>query len=206
MDNLRIIWHELSSKYSSNTKLVESLWEEIEKSYTDKKRHYHNLAHLAYMIGKAMECKDKLADLDTLLFSIFYHDIIYSTKRKDNEEKSAEVAQNRLTSLGVPTSKTAKCQQQILATKHHQDNNDSDTNYLVDFDLAILGESLEKYHDYAKKIRKEYSMYPDFLYKKGRKKALQHFLAMEVIFKTAEFRNDYEQQARENLKIELQQL
>jgi predicted metal-dependent HD superfamily phosphohydrolase len=116
------------------------------------------------------------------------------------------VAHDQLTRLGIPNDKIARCQQQIIATKEHQYNSDNDTNYLVDMDLAILGESPEIYKDYSGKIREEYAVYPDFLYKKGRKKVLQHFLGMGIIFKTEEFRDIYEQQARENLNTELQEL
>src|SRR5687768_15818197 len=168
MKDLKAIWNELMSKYTDNVGLVDDLWAEIEKNYTVKKRYYHNLAHLEYMTDKAIEYKGSLADLDTLLFSIFYHDIIYNTKRQDNEKKSADMAHDQLSKLGIPIAKIAKCQKQIIATKEHQYNSDNDTNYLVGIDLAILGESPEMYKDYAKKIREEYSIYPDFLYKKGR--------------------------------------
>jgi predicted metal-dependent HD superfamily phosphohydrolase len=140
------------------------------------------------------------------MFSIFYHDIVYSPRRRDNEGKSADIASDRLAKLGVPTDKILKCRQQILATKDHRGQAKNDTDHLVDFDLAILGDTPEKYWEYAKKIRKEYWVYPNFLYKKGRKKVLRHFLGMETIFKTPEFYENLEQRARENLKSELQEL
>jgi predicted metal-dependent HD superfamily phosphohydrolase len=40
----------------------------------------------------------------------------------------------------------------------------------LDADLSILGKDLDTYLAYTKMIRKEYSIYPDFLYKPGRKK------------------------------------
>jgi predicted metal-dependent HD superfamily phosphohydrolase len=203
MADLKKIWNEQAARYSDNEYLVAGLWGEIEKVYTTKLRYYHNLAHLEYMAERAIQYKDALTDFDTVMFSIIYHDIIYNTRRHDNEQKSADTARDRLTQLGVPTEKITKCQQQIIATKDHNDNVDEDTNFLVDFDLAILGDTPEKYQYYTKQIRREYSIYPDFLYKKGRKKVLQHFLAMDSIFKTDEFHNNYEQQARKNLTTEL---
>ena len=181
MISLKETWEEVASRYSDNTELINKCWIEIEKSYTAKKRHYHNLAHLEYMVDKVNVFRSKLQDLDVILFSIFYHDIVYDTKCQDNELKSAEIAGERLIRLGVTSDKVATCQNQILATKHHQANSDNDTNFLVDFDLGILGEEQVTYLDYTKKIRAEYSIYPDFLYKRGRKKVLQHFLEMEHI-------------------------
>lgn len=208
MDKLRNIWYELTSRYTGNTELMDELWTEIEKNYSEKKRYYHNLTHVEYMTEKAIHYRDRLTDLDTVLFSLFYHDIIYNPKRQNNEQKSAEFAQNRLTRLGLPGDQIARCHHQIIATAHQTatDHNDPDTPYLLDFDLAILGESREVYRDYAIKIRKEYAIYPAFLYKKGRKKVLHHFLALDCIFKTKEFHDKYEQQARENLKGELKEL
>jgi predicted metal-dependent HD superfamily phosphohydrolase len=137
MADLKKIWNELAARYSDNEYLVAGLWGEIEKVYTTKMRYYHNLAHLEYMAERAIQYKDALTDFDTVTFSIFYHDMVYNTRRHDNEQKSADTARDRLTQLGVPTGKITKCQQQIIATKDHNDNVDEDTNFLVDFDLAI---------------------------------------------------------------------
>src|SRR5690606_36654028 len=120
-------------------------------------------------------------------------------KRHDNEQKSAEIACNRLSQLGVPVDKIKACKNQIIATKDHQDKGNKDTSYLVDFDLAILGDTADNYKLYKKKIREEYSIYPDYLYKKGRKKVIRHFLEMDRIFTTKEFYNRFELIARTNL-------
>ena len=202
MNSLRTTWNDLALRYTDNAEFVDKLWVEIEKKYTAKNRYYHNLIHLGYMVEKAFDYKHRLIDLDTVLFSVFYHDIIYNIQRQDNEQKSADTAKERLTALGVSGKKIANCQKQILATKNHKHSDDNDTNYFVDFDLAILGESPETYHDYSNKIRKEYSLYPDFLYKKGRRKVLQYFLEMDRIFKTDEFNARYGQRAKENLMAE----
>lgn len=206
MNDLRSLWFEITSRYTSDHLLVDELWTEIQKQYTAKDRHYHDLTHIAYMSLKAIAYKNQLTDFDTVLFAIFYHDIIYNPIRQDNEQKSADMACERLTRLGIPGDTISKCCKQILATKDHQGHYDSDTRYLLDFDLAVLGESWQTYQDYALKIRREYSMYPDFLYKRGRKRVLQHFLKMDSIYKTQEFQDRYEQPARENIKAELQRL
>ncbi|MDX2245424.1 MAG: hypothetical protein SF052_01505 [Bacteroidia bacterium] len=80
---------------------------------------------------------------------------------------------------------------------------DNDTNLFTDADLSILGQKREIYHAYSTNVRKEYAIYPDILYNPGRKKVLQHFLAMEQIFKTPHFQEKYEAQARANLEEEL---
>jgi len=206
MNELKALWKKLRSRECENTKLVDTFWQEIETKHTNKERFYHTLHHLEYMLNLAMRFESFLNDSDTLIFSIFYHDIIYNPQFQDNEEQSAAIARDRLSQLGVSSDKITKCQEQILATKSHKAGSDSDTNYLLDFDLAILGDSLENYKAYSKNIRAEYAMYSDKHYKEGRKKVLHHFLKMDSIFKTTEFQKNREQRARENLEYELGEL
>jgi predicted metal-dependent HD superfamily phosphohydrolase len=131
---------------------------------------------------------------------------VYNVRRQDNEEKSAELAQQRLQTLHYSSAGIDKCVAQILATKGHTTSPDLDTNLFTDADLAILGQDWPTYHNYTQQVRREYSIYPDLLYKPGRKKVLQHFLNMERIFKTSHFYALYEQNARNNLNREIAEL
>ena len=206
MLDLKSKWNQLAQEYSQDSSLIGSLWEEIELAYTHKKRHYHNLNHIAYMLNKAYEFHDEIEDMGIFSFSIFYHDIVYNTSKKDNEEKSAQLAKKRLEKLGLSDEQILKCEHQIIATKLHNEQSSSDTNYLVDIDLAILAEDWPIYLNYTLQIRKEYSIYPEFMYRKGRKKVLHHFLDMDRIFKTDTFFQAREQNARKNLEKELNSL
>ncbi len=176
-------------------------WFELEKAYSKKARHYHNLNHLAEMIQEFNTYKTKLKYPNEVLYSIFYHDYIYNSSRKDNELKSAEFAVKILPKETNIDSKIVF--DMILATKDHQNNGIEDEKWLIDFDLKILSKDWEDYKVYFEQIRKEYSIYPDFLYKPGRKKALEHFLENEFIFQTEEFRTLYESKARENILSEI---
>jgi predicted metal-dependent HD superfamily phosphohydrolase len=91
-----------------------------------------------------------------------------------------------------------------LATKTHILAADSDTNFFTDADLSVLGSDWESYSAYFKNVRKEYAIYPDFIYNSGRKEVLKHFLGMNQIFKTDFFYAKFEAQARLNLERELQ--
>ncbi|KAA0128610.1 hypothetical protein FY557_08530 [Chryseobacterium sp. SN22] len=193
-------------KFTNDPELIGSLWAEIDKKYTAKGRQYHNLLHLENMFSELDAVKNYIADFSIVTFSVFYHDVIYDATSKNNEEKSAEFAASRLERMNIGQEMIKKVSEQIIATKAHHQSDDPNTNYLLDADLSVLGKDRETYMDYTRKIRKEYSIYPDFLYKPGRKKVLQHFLELESIFKTNEFRNAYEGQARGNLKWEIENL
>lgn len=204
--DLNFIFSDLISKYSNNEKLILDYWKEIEKSYSQKSRKYHNLSHLENMILELENVKKEISDYNVMLFSVFYHDIIYKATAKDNEEKSAEIAETRLEKLNISDDRISKIYNQILATKSHKRSDDSDTNFLLDADLAILGKDWKVYENYIHQIRKEYAIYPDFLYNSGRKKALTHFLEFDEIFKTNYFKEKYEKIARENIQKEISML
>jgi predicted metal-dependent HD superfamily phosphohydrolase len=191
------------SRYCDNTALAGKLWDEIEKSYAAKGRYYHNQSHLENLLNELASFKESIEDWDCIIFTTAYHDVVYNALKKDNEEQSAALAEERLAEIAFPSDRINKCVQQILATKGHTVSDSQDTNFFTDADLSILGASWEAYETYFKNIRKEYAFYPDLLYKPGRKKVLQHFLSMDKIFKTDKFFSQYEEQARKNLLVEL---
>ena len=196
----------LLTNYTDNRYLITELWEEIEEHYSGEKRHYHTLEHLENLLDQLRAVKNEIQNFETILFTLFYHDIIYNPLKSDNEEKSAELAEKRMTQLAVPDQMIALCKEQILATKSHHTSADSDTNYFTDADLSILGQDWETYLLYCQNVRKEYSIYPDLVYNPGRKKVLNHFLSMDRIFKTGFFHAKFENQAKENIWKEIEQL
>ncbi len=113
-----------------------------------KQRHYHTLTHLEKLLEQLAPITG-IDDWDTLLFALFYHDIVYKATRKDNEEKSAELARERLTQLQYPPQKMARCVAHILATQSHTPSADGDTNLFTDADLGILGTDTDTYRNYT---------------------------------------------------------
>lgn len=203
---LKKTFYSLLKNYADNEILITELWDEIETHYSSKKRHYHSLTHLENLLVQLLEVKDKINQWETVVFSLYYHDIIYNARKSDNEEKSAELAKERLSHLGVSNEIIDQCVHQIIATKSHTQSENSDTNYFTDADLSILGQDWATYSTYFQNVRKEYSIYPDLVYKPGRKKVLKHFLEMDRIFKTDYFYDMLEIQAKENLRKELELL
>ncbi|MEP7317101.1 MAG: hypothetical protein ABI921_00110 [Panacibacter sp.] len=157
-------------------KLKHQLWTEIKSVYNEPSRHYHNLSHLDKLIAELEAIKNEISNWQTLVFSVAYHDIIYNILKHNNEEESAKFAYEKLTLLNLPDNQKDICVVQILATKNHDINNNSDTNYFTDADLSILGAGNDIYKIYTSQIREEYKYYPDFLYNPGRKKSIKPFL------------------------------
>lgn len=193
------------TNYTADSEQRLTMWNEIEKNYSKPNRHYHNLTHLNSMLTNLKLYKDKFTNWDTIIFAIVYHDLVYSALKSNNEERSAELATKRLTNIAFPVKEITFCGQLILATKRHEPS-DPETNLFTDADLSILGSDPENYKAYSKQIRLEYSIYPDMIYNPGRKKVLTHFLKMDNIYKTNEFSDRYEQNARTNMQTELNSL
>lgn len=196
----------LLKNYTKDEQLIASLWREVEAYYGDPLRHYHTLDHLENLLFEITAVKEKIKNWEALLFTLYYHDIIYDASKQNNEDESAHFAVKRMKEIAVSEAIILTCTEQILATKSHLISTDQDTNYFTDADLSILGQPWEKYAKYYTNIRLEYQIYPDVQYHSGRKKALTHFLSMDRIFKTDYFYNRFEVRAKENLKREMELL
>ena len=194
------------TNYTDNKSLIDELWAEIEQYYSGKKRYYHTLQHLENVLTQLIEVKEQIKKWEIILFTLYYHDVIYNALKSDNEEKSAQLAELRMKQIGLKNGMIEQCKLQILATKKHLISIDSDTNYFTDADLSVLGQSWEIYVIYYENVRKEYAIYPDFIYNPGRKKVLNHFLQMENIFKTDYFRTKFDKQAKLNMSQEINSL
>lgn len=204
--SLQETFRNLINRYSSDELLTTKLWDEITIHYSNESRHYHTLLHLENLVNQLENIRLEIKNWDVVLFTLFYHDIIYVATNSDNEEKSAELAADRMKKMKVPNEMIELCINQIIATKTHVHSNESDTNYFTDADLSILGQCWEDYTEYFKNVRKEYAVYPDILYNPGRIKVLNHFLSMDRIFKTDYFYNNLESKAKQNLQLEIDYL
>jgi predicted metal-dependent HD superfamily phosphohydrolase len=200
---MKTLFYEITSKHNPNNLILDQLWQELHSNYTHKKRHYHAIAHIENMLRLANENKELIPDWETFVLAIFYHDAIYNVLKSDNEEQSALLAEKRLKQINYPIEHIEDCKKMILATKQHLESTDFATNLLLDIDLSILETDWEVYLNYTQQIRKEYSIYPDLLYKPGRKKVLEKFLERDFIFRTAGFRANFEEKARFNLRQEI---
>jgi predicted metal-dependent HD superfamily phosphohydrolase len=201
-------WTQINQAYTSDLLLVNRTYAALLLAYYDAgKRHYHSIRHIQQLVSLQQAYAADIRDPEVVLFSIFFHDIIYNARYSDNEEKSAAAAVTHLREIGFPADRTATVHDYIIATKTHiNTHNDPDLDYFLDFDLQILGASPEAYQLYTQLIRQEYSIYPDLVYKPGRKKVLLHFLEMPAIYRTPVFRELYEESARNNIRAEIDTL
>ncbi|HEY8400778.1 MAG TPA: hypothetical protein VIK89_05920 [Cytophagaceae bacterium] len=198
-------WNELTITYTDDVSFINRLFIEMTNKFNSGNRQYHNLTHIQTMLEKAREDKHLIKDYDAVRFAIWFHDIVYNPLFVDNELRSAKFAEEPLLYMGVPEEKARKIEKMILATRDHfgYDGADGDTEYFLDLDLMILGSDLETYKEYVNKIREEYSVLPTALFESNRSKFLYRILESPIIYRTKEMKDQFEQQARRNIKIEL---
>lgn len=172
-------------------------------AYSAPGRHYHNLAHIEDCLEKLSSVDDlSAAERDLLVQAIWWHDAVYDATRSDNEEQSAQFAEQAL-----PRDIRAEVGRLIRLTKSHNvAPGDRLGAILISIDLSILGAEPDRYDAYAASIRKEFSHVPDAAYRSGRSEVLQRFMARPVIFPDPDFATRYDRRARANMAREIASL
>jgi predicted metal-dependent HD superfamily phosphohydrolase len=172
--------------------------------YKQPSRYYHNLVHI-YNFIKIFD-EHQMAIQQPLWFevAIWWHDAIYDAQRKDNEQKSAQWA---VDCWGAYLQDEALAYIKLLINsteKHLPLEDEGDLYYFLDMDLSVLATESTTYLIYTDYIAKEYQLYyPKLLYKIGRKKAMKQFFNRSRLYYTSFFYENYEEQAKNNIKLEL---
>ena len=189
----------------------ESLKQELSALYRAEDRHYHNLAHIEAMLGLAGDYRALLGDPEAVEAAIWFHDAIYDSKAKDNEARSAALAEKRLAGR-TDAGRLRRIGAMILATATHQlprfddDAVTRDASLFLDMDLSILGAEPDAFDAYEHAVRREYDWVEEPMWRAGRGAVLKDFLARTRIFHTEEFRQRFEPQARLNMARSLEAL
>ncbi len=190
-------------RYSISHEYAEECWVELKSRYSEEWRCYHTLDHISSMINELEQVKESVENYDALLFSIFYHDVVYEIGATDNETQSAELLAKRLKCTSFKS--TDLCRSYIEHTAGHGSAVDDDCALFLDIDLSVLGKSWDEYEIYMKSIRQEYISVPETQYREGRVAILESFLKLQI-YKSEYYSNRYEQQARSNILREIEML
>lgn len=177
----------------------------IQAKYSEPGRFYHTLKHIydSIQLLDSLSVEISRIDVETALW---FHDVVYDPKRKDNEHASALFFNSSRVSGCFDSESRQRICRMIENTAAHSCGQSFDESIMIDIDLSILGSSFEKYNEYANFIRLEYSFVDDDTYRNGRKKVLESFLSREFIYSTASFRKTHETKARNNILHEIKTL
>jgi predicted metal-dependent HD superfamily phosphohydrolase len=209
MATLSARWRAILDRLGIDADAAGPTFADLVRAYSEPGRHYHTLDHIVALFHQLDRHGEGLADRNAVELAIFFHDAVYVPTRSDNEAESAALAGARLTALGLPAALVARVADLILATRHgieHAEPHDADLALLLDLDLSVLAADRPVYAAYAQAIRSEYAVYPDLVYRPGRRRVLGQFLARPRIYRTGRLHELWDAAARANLEWELAEL
>lgn len=183
----------------------EDAWRALVSAYAQKHRYYHTGTHIDACLRHLDDCVAALDHPREVELALWFHDAVYDPLSSKNEQKSARWAQDFLARHGAPQEATARVAGLIMVTRHEAPTRTSDQSFLVDIDLSILGAEPAAYDLFEQAIRREYRHVPGMLYRAGRARLLEQFLARPRIYANRPF-TLREGQARANLARAIAQL
>ena len=201
-------WHLIAINNAIKLAKVKALWQDIAVRYNETQRAYHSLQHIQQLFSQFEKIKHQLHEPHIIALALYYHDVIYDPRRSDNELKSAEYAVEALKGY-LSAEQCQHIYALIMMTATHElhecldTDTVSDAAYFLDMDLSILGTPWSEYQVYAQAVRQEYRHIANEDYRTGRIAVLQKLLAHPVLYLTAYYHNQFEVQARDNIKREI---
>lgn len=195
------MWRELGASASDD-----ALFTRLIECYSEPHRKYHTMQHLQECMRHLEHVRSFAERGDEVELALWFHDAIYNTRKKDNEERSAEWARDCALAAGLSNDQASRIYQLVMATLHDAVPAGRDATVLVDIDLSILGADATRFDEYEVQVREEYSWVPGPLYRAGRRRILQEFANRESIYSTEYFRVNYEARARSNIARSLARL
>ncbi len=194
LQNWQSFWHRLGLTTDGAT------WHaRLITAHSEAQRAYHTLQHLdeCLCILDQARATGLIARPDLIEMALWFHDAVYDPQGSENEELSAQMALEALG--GHPTAQEVA--RLILLTKSHQPGDGPDDAWIIDIDLAIFAQPMERVLEYERQIRAEYVWVPQAVYAEKRAEILTGFLKREHIYLTAWARERLESQARANLRV-----
>jgi predicted metal-dependent HD superfamily phosphohydrolase len=119
-------------------------------------RRYHNTPHLLACLRHLDDVRGQLEDAIAVELALWFHDAIYWPWLRLNEEKSALWAENFLSEIDLERPLVDTVVRHILDTRHQAVPAAGDAQWVVDIDLAVLGQSEALYRQFERDVRSEY--------------------------------------------------
>lgn len=215
MSKAKTYWFALMQELGVPTASSRAAWRNIEAAYREPHRRYHVLKHLGQFLDHLKRFSEGSKAPVALRLAVFFHDIVYDSRAKDNEERSAQLAEaflkeHGLDHLSYAVGTLIRATASHLAASQLKLDESKLTRaelwLFLDCDLLILAAKPRAYSTYVVAVAYEYSHLPPHVFAKGRADFLAAFLKHEKIFHTEAVAALCEAQARRNLGSELKSL
>lgn len=197
LSKLKHAWFELHQHYDFSE--PQKIYHELIAVYSEKQRAYHTVQHLYECLSLMEAVQYELNDPYAVALALWFHDAVYDPKAKDNELKSVELFEQAM-AQDLSSDTLEKIKRWILATQKHALTDETDLQFLLDIDLAILAATPERFIQYEQQIQQEYSWVDPEVYSIKRKQVLIHFYQSEPLYQTVYFQKNFELNAKDNLR------
>ena len=187
----------------------------LRAAYAEPPRAYHGFDHVQAVLRHFQTVADGpgWARPVEAWLAVLYHDAVYEAGRRDNEARSARLAEAAiarwLPGAGIDAARVARL---IELTARHgaidrddpalgRDGSDAeDARLFLDCDMVVLGAPLAEYDAYERGIAEEYRGVPGWMFRRGRRRFLRGLLARERIYLSDFFHERLDAHARANLR------
>lgn len=183
---------------------ADELRESLLASYSEPGRHYHDTRHLTEVLEALKDLQRAGNEFDDVAVGLaaWYRRCVFTGDR-DDDERSAVRAEDELFRRAAP-SLVREVGRLIRETETLEpEPGDANAAALVDAVLAVLKSPRERYDEYARDVRAEYSHLSDKEFRHGRKIVVKGLLARERIYHSEHGCQEWEAAARANLEREL---
>jgi len=199
---------------TASASTIESAATRLLARWEEPRRHFHNVRHLVDLLQHVDELQQETHKPHVVRLAAWYHGAIFSTDEDDayahrggeDEDASAEYAREELASLGVPAAAIDNVAVMVKALARHTRNpTSSDCAVLCDADLAVLASDPQRYKEYVRDVRAEYSFIPERKFLEARRSIIKKLLARPQLY-VSPLGATWEQRAQQNLAGEVSRI
>jgi len=182
---------------------AQQTYRQLDGHYNNPQRHYHNWSHIGQCLGFIEEMAEQLETADEVRLAIWFHDVICTPGKMDNERHSVDFFRRCVNKSDRNKQLCGRIEALIMATCHCGDLETIDLAAMADADLGSFCLPWDQFHRDSLHVVEEYGN-QDSAEKTSRKAAfLQNLLDRPQIYHSAHFLKYYEARARDNIQREL---
>ena len=174
--------------------------------YTEPHRVYHDLSHIHECLTTFDEVRELAERPGEVAAALLFHDAVYRTGAKDNEEASARLADRVLEEARVQADVRERVFDMILDTRHNREPEHPDARLVVDIDLAGLAFDEDEFLRNTARLLEEFRRAGIEDGPRRTAGFLRHLTERDWIYQTPFFRDRREERARRNLEQAIRKL
>ncbi len=173
----QVLWEDLGRVRKVPKALVDDTYNLIVRVYCESHRLYHDENHLEKVLEDIEKVRTLAKSWNTLFVAAVFHDFIYSSMSRTNEEDSARLCLELTKAWNWSESEKAEITSHIISTKDHLGADRSkDFGILSNADLKVFGLPQKKYEKAVWTIYREFRAVPWIIFRKKRIEFLEKFL------------------------------